>query len=112
MRDLLGVKGPASSQITIVAGIEAETEGKPGDWNTSHSEVNSTRGKFNQGAIQMARSAITGERPLNALGSERTPTGYFARTQTLEKSNLSIGGAPRYPFCFEHISFVASVNII
>ncbi len=59
-RDLWGVKGPASSQIAIVAGIGAETEGKPGDRNTAGGEVNSIWGRFNQGAIQKAGSATIG----------------------------------------------------
>jgi len=41
MRDLSGAKGPSLNQIAIVAGIERETEGKPGDRNTAPGEVNS-----------------------------------------------------------------------
>ena len=56
-RELWGVKGPVLSQIAIVAGIGAETEGKPGDQNTTGGEVNSIRGRYNQGVIQEAGRA-------------------------------------------------------
>ena len=56
-RELWGVKGSASSQIAIVVGIGAETEGKPGDRNTTGGEGNLIRGRYNQGVIQEAGRA-------------------------------------------------------